>query len=669
MAGYPLRRFQIGSGIVPGPLVDERERIYVAGLDGTVSCFEPRTGDRMWQHAPAGPIRGGFARAGDRIYVADTTGAVLAMGAADGAVAWCVEPGRGVRGGIAVDAEGMLVTGHEDGHVRGFETDGRIRWATPLGLPVRTPPRFDPDGNVVLPGLDLHLTSLHPSDGAVRWRRPLGNVAVGPAAVSSDGLVVVATLAGELLAVTAIDGAARWTRTLGEAVVGGVVRLGAGWAVVTVSGRVLGLDEQGETRWEGATAGPVGAPPVVGPAPVEGQPDWMFVVSRSGVFAVFDAEGRCQARWDPWVGQPRPCTRALTGVARGEHGVVISAEAGQVLYAPWNAPDLAPEGWAVRPREEAVVVPPMPSVEGAPPLPFRATCFTLTEPAVAPALDGLAGVEMHVVMLAEHEDTAIAWGTVTHAEGVERIGWNARRAGAGWIFEATHASLPWMGLRVPLSRLELTVGEHWAGLYAVSQVAPRLPSWMGVRDHPSAALERSGKPFLAAQKLWSRLTSGPPSLKAVVDFGQGAARALGALPRFADANVWGAWGLLDETRRFEGRGFVAIQPLPPTEDRAVVIDEVHAEAGRRLVTVTLTGDEEARRSVPVSVLLVDTRSTPVVIPMDYSRRTRVVHGEDEVPTDVMLEIPLDTNLARPVEVWVVVGARLAWQGPLTSRVG
>lgn len=667
MAGFSLRRFDGGAVNTAAPAFDPQERVYVVAHDGRVRCLDPSTGGEGWAVTPGGPIRVAPVVHAGRALVADTRGSVVALDSG-GVVQWRTEVGSGCRGGLAVGPDGLVVVGSEDAHVHALEEDGRPRWSTHLGLPVRGVPALDADGNVLVPGLDLHLWSLHGADGAVRWRRSLGNVSVGRPCCGPDGIVAVATLGGEVRGVGAVDGVIRWTRSLGSPVVGGVVRLADGWAVGTVNGEVVALDEGGDTRWQHTVGGAVGARPAAGPVPVDEAHEWLFVVTSHGVLAAFDAEGACRARWDVWAGQPTPPTHALAGVAAGHHGVAVTTVAGPTLYAPWNAPTQEPAGWAVRPAADlAIERGATGEPSGPPPLPLRASHWQVDTPRLVSALDPIAGWTLDVALLEAEGDEGVGWGLLTHEAGVERIAMNARRAGDTWEFAAPRVSVPWMGMRVVLSTLRIIAGSRWGRVTAHTTVAPALPSWMALRDHPAAALERSGRPFLAARAFWERMVSNPPSIRQLVDFGQGTVRALAALPRLADAEVWGAWGLLDEARRFRGEGRVAVQAAPEGAGDDVVVDHVRADAARRLVEAAVGGSREALLAAPLSILLVDIWSTPEVVAIDYARRTTVIATDDGTPAQVVLEIPLDTNLGRPVEAWVLIGGRVAWRGPLTRK--
>ncbi|HHO49647.1 MAG TPA: hypothetical protein ENK18_01965, partial [Deltaproteobacteria bacterium] len=318
---------------------------------------------------------------------------------------------------------------------------------------------------------------------------------------------------------------------------------------------------------------------------------------------------------------------------------------------------------------------------GTPPDTFRIVDLSCDDPSLVGALDpvGLAGLTIDVVKIDEDEQTGagVAWGCCRAVEtgSVQRCAFTTQRANGTLLLEASPFRMELMGTVVSLQHLRLAVhaddGGYRGGTLTVeTSVVPQRPDLKSALRFPRALLERSGKPFLAARDAWTRIAGWlpeRPTAAQVGGFGLALPRTLSLLPRLFDASVWGAWGLLDRSGQFFGVGRFGVEPCAP-EPRGVVVDHVRADADRRTITAEVGGGPEALRGAILGILLVDERScTP--LRLDYSLRTRIRRTEAGLPTEVTLEIPLSTELGRPVEALVLADLEIIWRGPLTVGPG
>ena len=130
--------------------------------------------------------------------------------------------------------------------------------------------------------------------------------------------------------------------------------------------------------------------------------------------------------------------------------------------------------------------------------------------------------------------------------------------------------------------------------------------------------------------------------------------------------MWEPWGLFDEEQQFLGIGRFDAQPREARTPSDIVVDHVRADATRRIVIAEIGGGE-VLRDVVLGLLLVDDR-TGRPLPLDYTARTEV-RTTDGIPTELRLEIPLGTDLGRPVDVWVMADLGVIWKGPITVGPG
>lgn len=676
--------------------------LVVAGNDDFHVYAFTLGGDLRWA-APTGfAVRGPASFAEDgTVVVGSLDMAVYALAPTDGRPRWRKPVGNLVTGRVGV-ADGLAVVATAGGQVLGLDLDGgTVRFTRTVGSPVLGGVTAMHDG-WVLATSDGRLLHLGPR-GEVRWTAYLEAPAFAVPTVGAppDGstLVLVGTADGKLHGVTE-EGQRAWVMdpleqadgevgTAGHAL-GEVAADGLGAAVATRGGQLLDV-QWGSERSDGvhftldpSADGPDG-PQLrlsTGALRTHPLPDDGVLHAEPGHVVSLAASAR--------GAQPGPATVDPQVRTQSDwiHRVRTSADLGWVHLEPVepsvgaHALQLEYAAHADGGRTEAaqslrIAVP----ERADPPAEARLTLrdLTLDAPAIAHAIDplGLARLCIDVAVLEEGEDgTGVAWG-VQRGSG-ERTAFRTTRRHGALVLEATTSRVGTTWASLSLERVRLAVAGAAPRTASVLMEGAALPSpTRGVSQalqFPTAALERAGKPFLAARELWTHLAGqlpDRPSLSHLAGLGQSAPRTLGMLPRLLDAEVWGPWGMLDAHRRLLAVGRMAVSEHPASTRPEVVVDHVTADAVRRTVTAQVGGGEAALRDTILSIVLLEMPREgetcgPVPETIDYTARTVVRRNDDGLPYEVVLEIPLTTPMNRPMEAWVLADLDVVWRGPLTG---
>ncbi|HZD25764.1 MAG TPA: PQQ-binding-like beta-propeller repeat protein, partial [Alphaproteobacteria bacterium] len=190
-AGKDLKRawrVDIGAGsggeerLLARPIVAEGH-IYTMDAETTVSAFDVKTGDRLWErdlraeHESSGALGGGVAYDGGRLFV---------------------------------------TTGY--GHVYALEpASGKVIWDHKVGVPMRAPP-LAADSRVFAITYDNQLFTLLQEDGREMWTHtglPEDASLLGaPTAAATGDVVVVPYTSGELFALRVENGSGLWSDQL-----------------------------------------------------------------------------------------------------------------------------------------------------------------------------------------------------------------------------------------------------------------------------------------------------------------------------------------------------------------------------------------------------------------------------------------------------------------------
>ena len=705
---------EVGASVTGAALVDEAG-IVVPTEEALVAL--QGDGSEAWRHRPDHVTWSGSAfrtpprRGADHLVVAGCDDTRVYGIEPGGGLRWATPTGLPVRSAVGFDPDGHVLVAGLDLHLYSLHpSDGAVRWRCALENAVGAHVTVADDGTVVLGTLGGVLVAFR-SDATPVWTRTVGAPIIGAvipfaggfAAVSADGRVVALDHRGER----------RWERALPANVraapAAGRAPTGDDWLfVVDDAGllHVFGPDGRVEARFEAwagrfpadpalvgvavgaagvaltAAAGevwflPWNAPSLeprgwtVRPAPT-GAPGLQFcptgpitvqVGQVASLRACHGADSVAAQLRGPVGGAADGLELRLTAEGRHLH-VVAPAEPGEYHAQPVLGYLAQGQRHEVEASIEVRVQAPADPV----PAVFQLRGLRIAEPALVAAADGsaLSALVLDVAVFDETDGRAVAWGWLRGDAGDGAVAFRAERAQGAWVLQAEAARIPFLGRSVPVAHLRLVVGSAVASCVAEGRVGDLRPPNPLSRlvDHPQAALERSGKPFLAARGWWrqvgSALSGARPSQLA--RWSVGAGRALAALPRLLDGRVWGPWGVWDAERNWLCIGQLDMRAIDPTA-ASVQVDEVRADAVRRTVTAVFRG--EVPDPIRLGLLLVETRDLPDPLPIDYGGRTtrRVARGA----TEIELELPLAVHLARPVEVWVIADLQVVWTGPLTER--
>ena len=268
--------------------------VAVFAQDGIVHGIRLADGHPLWSW-PAGQVVYGLWRQGGLVAVltdqVSNHARLSGLDAATGAVRWSLRlPAQGLLGGQALTADGglaMAVPG------QGLQVvslaDGRVRWRRHLPAS----PALTAAGDLVIYGLNGHLTGYDARTGALRWTADPG-VSSDPAFQLAGGLLLVTSnisapsIPNTLTAVVPATGRVAWrfrppTPATDPGAQASVLSAGpAGLAVATYDPRRLYLLDlrTGRPRWHAATFVAQGGIPLVTGTSVilaEGQESVMLV--------------------------------------------------------------------------------------------------------------------------------------------------------------------------------------------------------------------------------------------------------------------------------------------------------------------------------------------------------------------------------------------------------
>jgi len=192
------------------------ERLYVAALDGKISCVDASNGAALWTRAlptsrRSSAVRSSPASDGDVLVVGCDNGALYALDVRDGTARWTATTGASIAGSPAI-ATGLVFVGSLDGTFYAFDAaSGKTKWSRPLGSPIFASPAVD-DGRVFIGTTGGTFAALSAGTGEILWRASFGSV-INAAPLISGAVVYVAGLDKTLRAFSASAGEPLWQYT------------------------------------------------------------------------------------------------------------------------------------------------------------------------------------------------------------------------------------------------------------------------------------------------------------------------------------------------------------------------------------------------------------------------------------------------------------------------
>lgn len=205
---------------------------------------------------------------GTSLYVANVNGVMTCLSLATGEAIWSFAlPGNSTYKGIRSSPAGQdssVVFGADDGSVYCCNAfTGALRWRVNAHSPVQATPVIH-DGTVFVGTLGGEFMAVGLSDGVLRWSSLPGTPIYG-AALADTALVIVGTTGGHIIAMNPLNGAVRWNTDLRSPVNSGVLGAGDILYIGTLKKELLALKRAtGEIVWRTSTDGRIKTTPVGG---------------------------------------------------------------------------------------------------------------------------------------------------------------------------------------------------------------------------------------------------------------------------------------------------------------------------------------------------------------------------------------------------------------------
>lgn len=212
----------------------DEDRLVVAGLDGTVTAVEVRTGARAWLHRMPNEVRRTPVVAGGRVYVLDQAGNLVSLGR-DGSPLWTAS--AEMADSFTVAAGHVVLASAVSNRIVGFAVaDGTESWR-------RSFPGAKDGLTAVSDGVVMRtsdgVVAVHSATGAELWRRP------GPVHGLAGGGGYATVVGADAVELWDGDGrrVASWAHELGDlsSGAGTFVTSGDGTLAVTRGDRVVRL--------------------------------------------------------------------------------------------------------------------------------------------------------------------------------------------------------------------------------------------------------------------------------------------------------------------------------------------------------------------------------------------------------------------------------------------
>jgi len=194
----------LGESVVATAAVDQG-RVYVACLSGELTCFELRTGKKVWTYRSVDESESfapGFKAAptvsADRVYVGDEDGRLHAVDRATGKAVWTFDTGAEIVSGVTVHNDRLLFGSHDHSLYCLKAVDGTVVWSFETMGPVNCTPAVV-EGHTFISGCDEHLRVINVETGKEVVDYPLETYLIASPAVDGS-ILYVGTYAAEIVA-------------------------------------------------------------------------------------------------------------------------------------------------------------------------------------------------------------------------------------------------------------------------------------------------------------------------------------------------------------------------------------------------------------------------------------------------------------------------------------
>ncbi len=149
------------------------DRIFAAGVDGTVAAVDRNSGSKIWKVDLDMPLSGGVGYGANRLVLGSSNGDVILLDANDGSLLWRVPVSGEVLSPPQTNGNVVVVLSY-DGKLRGLDAeDGSEIWVYDSDLPILTVRGTSTpliDGRTVLAGFaNGKVVAFDISNGTLRW--------------------------------------------------------------------------------------------------------------------------------------------------------------------------------------------------------------------------------------------------------------------------------------------------------------------------------------------------------------------------------------------------------------------------------------------------------------------------------------------------------------------
>jgi outer membrane protein assembly factor BamB len=234
------------------------DRVYVASMDGTLTCYRLADGVALWQFSTGGsPIESSPLVVDSQLYFGAWNGKLYSIDIRTAKLRWTFQAPADIKGSAALNGD-MVVVGDYAGQVHGVSrATGHEVWRFTGGRRFYGGPAVA-DGKVVIGDVGGAVLALNAQDGNEIWRHSTGGQYVYSSPAVADGVVYIGSYNGAFQALDLETGAQRWSYDVGgrisgsATVVNGIVYT----AVLAAPGqpkRTWGLDiRNGRVRYQGS---------------------------------------------------------------------------------------------------------------------------------------------------------------------------------------------------------------------------------------------------------------------------------------------------------------------------------------------------------------------------------------------------------------------------------
>jgi outer membrane protein assembly factor BamB len=248
----------VGYGIVAA---DSALLVGLSSPSPGISVLDPRTGRIRWARRLEG-MPAGIVRFKTSVVVLEFGGILRSLGLGDGKERW-QQKLKGPMSGMALDGTNLAILARRDSLWSVSVEDGTRSWVVPTSGTHPSPP-------VIAGGMILRLTY----EGELVAHEPSTGAEIAGAAVPKDQIAPLGVIDGSWCAAVSTGGDVAafglpylndaWSARTGQTVMTGAVRFGSLWIVGCENGQILGLDARdGTIIWTEGTPAPITMRPAV----------------------------------------------------------------------------------------------------------------------------------------------------------------------------------------------------------------------------------------------------------------------------------------------------------------------------------------------------------------------------------------------------------------------